>query len=178
MVALSPLVNGPPTVRLERAADTAQVRVVHERAFGRPDEANLVEVLRDSAGAVSLVALVDGRAVGHLLFTPVTVDGVAPAGSGTGLAPLAVLPEHQRQGIGSALVRAGLDVCRSLGHTFAVVLGHPEYYPRFGFVPASVRGLGCEFDVPAEAFMVLELRSGALDGARGVVHYRPEFADV
>ena len=95
-----------------------------------------------------------------------------------GLAPLAVLPEHQRQGVGSQLVKAGLDACRSQGLFAVLVLGHPEYYTRFGFVPASTKGLQYEHAVPPEAFMVLALQSGALAHERGVVRYRPEFSAV
>jgi putative acetyltransferase len=93
-----------------------------------------------------------------------------------GLAPLAVLPDHQRQGVGSQLVRAGLETCRSRGLSVIVVLGHPEYYPRFGFVPASMKGLEYEHVGPSEAFMVLELQPGVLAHARGVVRYHPEFS--
>jgi putative acetyltransferase len=90
---------------------------------------------------------------------------------------MAVLPECQRQGVGSQLVRAGLDSCRASRHDAIVVIGHPEFYPRFGFVPAVTKGLRCEFDVPPEVFMVLELRTGALDSsAGGFVKYRPEFS--
>jgi putative acetyltransferase len=91
---------------------------------------------------------------------------------------MAVLPEHQRRGVGSLLVRAGLEECRRAGHGCVVVLGHPEYYPRFGFVPASRHGLAWEHSAPDEAFMVLALRDGALDGLGGVVRYAPEFGAV
>ena len=92
-----------------------------------------------------------------------------------GLAPMAVLPEYQKRGIGSALVERGFDECRRIGHNIVVVVGHPEYYPRFGFTPAREQGLGCEFDVPDEVFMVAELSPGTLDGRQGLVKYHPEF---
>jgi putative acetyltransferase len=95
-----------------------------------------------------------------------------------GLAPMAVLPEYQRQGVGSHLVRAGLDVCRSRGIGAVVVVGHPAYYPKFGFVRASTKGLAYEHTVPDEAFMALELQSGLLEHAHGVVRFRPEFSMV
>ena len=95
-----------------------------------------------------------------------------------GLAPMAVLPARQRGGIGSALVRAGLDACRQLGCTAVVVLGHPAYYPRFGFQPASRFALGCEYDVPDEAFMALEVEPGSLVGKAGTIRYHRAFAEV
>jgi putative acetyltransferase len=124
---------------------------------------------------VALVAEVEGRVVGQILFSPVTVEPPPEGLRVMGLAPLAVLPEFQRRGIGSQLVRAGLEACRSLAFDFVVVLGHPAYYPRFGFVPACSRGLGCEYPVPEEVFQVLELRPSSLAGVKGVVRYRPEF---
>jgi len=163
-------------IRPERDGDRDQIRVVNERAFGGPAEADIVDELRDSAGSISLVAIVDDRIAGHIFFTPVSIDGVAPLGASVGLAPLAVLPELQRRGIGSTLVRAGLDACRSAGYGIVVVLGHPEYYPRFGFLPSSRAGLVCEFPVSPEAFMALELVPGALAAVRGMVRYHPRFS--
>jgi putative acetyltransferase len=91
---------------------------------------------------------------------------------------MAVRPALQRRGIGSALVREGLARCRAAGHRIAVVLGHPEYYPRFGFSPGAPRGIRSTWEVPDDVFMVLELVPGALDGVAGIVHYRPEFAEL
>ena len=166
----------PVLVRREQTQDFDAVRVVNERAFGRPGEARIVDALRGLADAISLVAVFDHQVVGHILFTPVSIgDADAPL-SATGLAPMAVLPEFQRRGIGSALVNAGLDACRAAGHDLAVVLGHPDFYPRFGFVVAADHQLSCEYPAPREAFMVVELRPGALRRARGLARYRPEFA--
>ena len=164
-------------IRPETARDAEQVRVVNERAFGRPNEAAIVDAVRDTPDAISLVAVDGERVVGHILFTPVRIDGSESAIRAIGLAPMAVLPGYQRRGVGSQLVSAGLDACRAAGHDVVVVLGHPEYYPRFGFVPARTRGLECEYPVPAEVFMVMELRTGGLGGVRGLVRYRSEFAD-
>jgi putative acetyltransferase len=166
-------------LRRELPTDVEAVRDVHDRAFGQPHEGRLVDSLRSSAARrVSIVAEVDGRIMGHIYFSPVTVECSAARLEGMGLAPLAVLPEFQRQGIGSQLVQRGLEECRQLGERFAVVLGHSEYYPRFGFVPAATMNLSCEYPVTPEAFMVLELRAGALDGCRGLVKYGPEFAGL
>jgi putative acetyltransferase len=166
-------------VRRERPEDRAAIRQVNTLAFGRPDEANLVGALRGSGKAVlSLVAVEDERIVGHILFSPVTIDTgdrILPA---LGLAPMAVVPDRQRCGIGSRLVTAGLAECRNAGYHCVVVLGHPTHYPRFGFVPASRHGIRSEFEVPDEAFMILAWGEGVLDGRGGLVRYQPEFRSV
>lgn len=167
-------------VREESAADRTEVREVVAAAFGRDDEADLVEALREAGAAViSLVAVADDRVVGHILFSPVTIEpddeSAIESFTALGLAPLAVAPDEQRRGIGAALTQAGLELCRRLGHDAVFVLGHPEYYPRFGFAPAGEQGLRCEYDVPPEVFMVAELRPGALGDLRGLVKYHPAF---
>jgi putative acetyltransferase len=143
-----------------------------------------VDALRARGQAMlSLVAVEAPEVVGHILFSPVTIEPVGePAGESSagrvtalGLGPMAVLPTRQRQGIGSLLVRTGLEACRAAGHGCVVVLGHPEYYPRFGFAPASRYGVRWEHPAPDEAFMLLELRAGALGGRGGIVRYQPEF---
>ena len=161
-------------IRPEEPEDADGVRLVNRHAFGRSSEAALVDAVRDSADAISLVATVATKIVGHILFTLVQVGG-EPGPSVVGLAPMAVLPAYQRQGIGSQLVWAGLDACRVRGHGLVVVVGQPAFYPKFGFVPASTKGLEYELPVPPEAFMVLELQAGALTRAHGVVRFRPEF---
>ena len=165
-------------VRAEQRADRQAIFAVNAGAFETTAEAELVERLREQAHPlISLVAEQAGRTVGHILFSPVTVEG-----NGSlflmGLGPMAVLPEQQRQGIGSALVRAGLDRCRKSGVQAVVVLGHPRYYPRFGFEPASGSGLRCEYEVPDEAFMAMEIQPGILDGASGLALYHAAFASV
>jgi putative acetyltransferase len=167
------------TIRPEKPEDIPAIRIVNERAFGRPAEAELVDALRQNGkAAISLVAEDDGRIVGHVFFSPVTIQSKGTGLMGIGLAPLAVIPERQNQRIGSMLVEHGLRLCREEGHPFAVVLGHPDYYPRFGFVPASRFGIKSEYDVADEVFMVMELREGALCGCAGVVKYQPEFNEV
>ena len=162
-------------IRKEAPADVAAVHRVNELAFGQPAEAKLVDALRTAARPfISLVAEDDGKIVGHICFTAVTgVDA-----SVAGLAPMAVMPGRQKRGIGSRLVEAGLEECRRAGFTVVVVLGHPEYYPRFGFRPASSFGLRSEYDVPDPVFMAMELSPGAADGVNGLVRYHEAFAAV
>lgn len=164
-------------VRAESPRDSAAVYEVNRAAFGRPDEAALVDALREAgAPLVSMVAVEDGTVVGHILFSPVSVEPESPNGfRAVGLAPLAVLLARQGRGVGSELVESGIEECRRRGYDAIFVLGDPPYYRRFGFVPAAASGLRCEFSVPEEAFMGKELRPGALDGARGLVRYRMEF---
>ena len=165
-------------IRSERDGDAAAIRRVVERAFGRREEAALVDALRGRAEPhVSLVASIGRDIVGHVLFTPVTIES-APATLSLGLAPLAVIPEHQRRGVGSRLVRDGLDACRALGCGLVVVLGDPAFYGRFAFEPARRHDLRSEYDAPDDAFMVIELVEGCLGGAHGLVRYRPEFSLV
>jgi len=167
------------TVRVEKAEDHALVRHLNERAFGRPNEAALVDALRAAAHPqISLVAVKDGQVAGHIFFSPVSVESGDAIFMAMSLAPMAVMPEHQRQGIGSALVQEGLRECQQVGCKAVVVLGHPEYYRRFGFIPASQKGLRCEYPVPDEVFMVVELQPDALVGQQGLVTYRPEFSEV
>jgi putative acetyltransferase len=166
-------------IRAERPEDVEAVRAIHLAAFGRASEAKLVDRLRSVASTVSCVAVQAGHIVGHIFFSPVTIGGSCPdPGLVMGLAPLAVLPDCQRQGIGTLLVRQGLADCAHLGCKAVVVLGHPNYYPRFGFIPAREKAIDCTYPVPDEVFMVLELVAGALQHCSGIVQYRPEFADL
>jgi putative acetyltransferase len=165
-------------IRPEVEADAAAVRAVNEAAFETRAEADLVEALRcKDVSLVSLVAEAEGGVIGHILFSPVTLVEHAQL-KVMGLAPMAVAPEHQRKGVGSALVRQGLARCKDLGYCAVVVVGHAKYYPRFGFVPAHLHGLRCEYDVPSDVFMVAELEAGALSKASGVVRYDDAFASV
>ncbi|MCL4265716.1 MAG: N-acetyltransferase [Anaerolineae bacterium] len=167
-------------IRREQPEDEAAVRQVNEAAFGRPAEADLVDALRRrDVVTLSLVAERGGEVVGHILFTPVTITnengGVVTA---VGLGPLAVSPHSQREGIGAQLTQTGIEMLWQAGHEILIVLGHPEYYPRFGFASASRFGIRWEIEVPDEAFMVMALKPGALDGVTGIVRYQPEFNGV
>jgi putative acetyltransferase len=174
-------------VRAEYSQDIAAIHDVNVAAFGRDNEANLVDRLRGITSTFSFVAVESDsrserlrqRLVGHIFFSPVEIAGECLQDLLIlGLAPVAVLPNYQRQGIGSLLIRYGLKECARLGFHAVVVLGSPTYYSRFGFVSAKDKGLGCEYAVPDEAFMALELVDSALAGCVGVVKYRSEFGTV
>lgn len=164
-------------VRPEQPSDHPAIRSLLEAAFGRSAEANLVDALRASGMLlVSLVATSGSTVIGHIAFSPVTLDNqTVPI---LGLAPLSVHPSHQRQGAGSLLAFAGLNACRDLGASATVVLGDPSYYSRFGFSPASSFGLRSEYDVPPEAFQAIELQPASLSSLSGLIRYRPEFANM
>jgi putative acetyltransferase len=167
-------------IRDERLEDARAVREVLETAFPEAIEADLVEKLREHCrDRVALVAVEDDRIVGHILFTPVTIERPDGSLAGFGLAPMAVRPEHQRRGIGSALVRAGIDRLRRFRCPFVIVVGHPGYYPRFGFVRASTHGVRCQWDgVGDEAFMILVLEPPLAATLAGLAKYRPEFDEA
>ena len=167
------------TIRPEQPEDASRVRHINELAFEQSAEADIVDKLRIACtDSLSFVAE-DDAVVGHILFTPVVIDSAAGRVVGMGLAPMAVLPDRQQQGIGSQLVRRGLDVLRGRGCPFVIVVGHPEYYPRFGFEPASKHKLTCQWEgVPDAAFMVLILDAQAMAGVSGVPKYRDEFNEV
>ncbi|AKB26404.1 GCN5-related N-acetyltransferase [Methanosarcina sp. MTP4] len=179
----------PLNIRPETPSDYPGISEVNDLAFWQPAEGKLVEKLRQNPKFVpelSLVAEIDGKIVGHILFLPVVVK----SGAGNeeyeeykeyetiSLAPVSVRPEFQKQGIGSRLIKEGLETCKKLGYGSVIVLGHPEYYSSFGFEPASKWGIKDPFGAPEEAFMALELKEGALEGISGVVEYPEEFSDV
>ena len=165
------------SIRPEEPRDDSSIHAINLAALEGGPEADLVDTLRSScADCLSLVAEEAGELMGHILFTPVTVEGPDGMIEGMGLAPMAVTPELHRSGIGSQLVSHGLEVLRKRSCPFVVILGHPEYYPRFGFERASAHGLRSQWDgVPDEAFMVTVFDRGSLAGGGGVARYREEF---
>ena len=167
------------TIRRETPGDLPAIHHIHTVAFGRPNEADLVDALRrNNALTISLIAVQKGHVVGHIALSPVTITSSTTTIEALGLGPMAVLSAYQRRGIGSQLVEAGLTACHHTSYGVVVVLGHPYYYLRFGFIPAKPWGIVWEHDAPEEAFMVKEIRDGALAQTRGVVQYRPEFDGV
>ena len=165
------------TVRPEQPDDILAVHMVNEQAFGQSAEADIVDALRAACPDIlSLVAESNGRIVGHIFFSPVTISDTTGTIPGMSLAPMAVAPEHQRQGIGLQLVNAGLAILRERTCPFVIVLGHPEYYPRFGFVPASRHGITCQWEgIPDEVFMILIFDRASMSGVSGTARYRDEF---
>jgi putative acetyltransferase len=174
-------------VRAERLEDISAIHKINGLAFGRENEADLVDRLRKVTHTFSFVAVKLNQIVGHIFYSPVEIEGEWTDDLLIlGLAPVAVLPEYQRQGIGSLLIRYSLEECARLGCKAVVVLGNPMYYSRFGFVSAKEKGLKCEYvelgTAPEEAFMVLELdwifaKKGGLKECKGMVKYRLEFGE-
>lgn len=162
-------------IRNETTHELEETRKLNIIAFEQDAEANLVDNLR-KAGCeiISLVALKEGKTVGYIMFSPVTVDNQVV---GMGLAPMAVLPEYQKQGIGSLLVKEGIKQVKEKGYNLIIALGHPEYYPKFGFEPACKYGLKSEYEVPDEVFMVLVFDKN-LKFKDKLIKYRHEFAEV
>jgi putative acetyltransferase len=166
-------------IRIEEHEDIDEINAVNQAAFAGSTEALLVRRLRDEdAVTLSLVAEVDYEIVGHILFSPVTLEFNLMNKQYVGLAPLAVLPAYQNQKIGSQLVRAGLEKCMAMGWSGAFVLGDPKYYARFGFQRADKFGFFCEYDETGDHFMAAAIRPGGLDGSGGLVSYHSIFNEV
>jgi putative acetyltransferase len=180
------MVEGEMEIRRERLGDEARIHDVNAAAFGREGEAALVDALRANGKLVlSLVAEADGEVVAHVAFSPAVIELPQAKLDVLALGPVAVLPEHQRKGIGSRLIQRGFDECRALGHNLIFLLGHPTYYPRLGFKPAKplgVRWSGDSSDGDCEPFMVYELQAEALahqlNGRQGVFWFAKEFDEV
>jgi putative acetyltransferase len=169
----------PITIRSERPEDKDAVYAVNRAAFGREDEARLVDTMRQAGDlSLSLVALVAGRIVGHVAFSSVTIQHNPTGLMVLGLAPIAVLPDYQRQGVGKALILEGLAQCRAMGTDAIVLVGHTSYYPRFGFLPASRYDLKYKGEDFGDAFMILEITQGAAAQLSGRVDYVAAFDEV
>lgn len=168
-------------IRPELSNDYGKITELNNRAFGRPGEGRLVEALRHNhlfIKGLSLVAVLQGKLVGHILFFPILIRGEGKIFRSLALAPMAVLPQYQRIGIGTALVSTGIDEARAGKHGSVIVLGHRDYYPRFGFIPASRYGIFPPFPVPDDVFLAIELFPEGLKGVKGTVEYPPEFGEI
>jgi len=165
-------------IRSEKTEDIDRIREINISSFGEESEANLVAALRKSGiPLISLVAEENNNVIGHILFSPVTIDDCTSI-SIAGLAPMSVLPQFQRKGIGSILAKEGLHQCKQAGYSAVVVLGHPEYYPRFGFIPSVIYGIRSEYDVPENVFMIMELTEDSLKDCHGKVKYHEVFMQL
>jgi len=166
-------------IRNERIDDIKSIWLINSQSFETDAEANLVDNLRASGiPFISLVAETNNKLAGHILFTPVKLVGAKKGIKIAGLAPMAVLPDFQNNGIGSKLVEDGLKQCEDEGYEAVVVLGHPNYYPKFGFIPSVKYGIKSEYDVPDEVFMVKELVRNSLSQISGVLKYHSEFSKL
>lgn len=169
------------TIRIEKKQYFAEVYELHKLAFGQSNESVLVDKLRLSDRFVpelSLVAVLDNKVCGHILFTKVFIQSEGINTESLALAPMAVLPEFQKSGIGKKLVESGLEKARALNYESVIVLGHSDYYPRFGFKPASLFGISSPWEVSDEVFLVLELKENALKNIQGLVNYVQPFIEL
>jgi putative acetyltransferase len=167
-------------IRQEIASDYEKVYEINKLAFQQESESKIIEQIRKGNNFIpelSLVAEVNSEIVGHILFSKIKIVGDSTFDS-LALAPMAVIPEFQKRGIGSKLIRRGIEKAKELGFDSIIVLGHKDYYPKFGFQKASKWGIQCPFEAPEEAFMAIELTEKALDGKSGIVHYPDEFMEV
>lgn len=163
-------------IMLEKPEQRAEVLALNRLAFNGEEEARIIEALtRDDLVVLSLVVLEGDKVTGHILFSRLEVEVDGRPVKAVSLAPMAVLPDHQNKGIGSALVRRGLDLLAARGFEAVIVLGHTEFYPRFGFLPETVRHIACPFE-GLDAFMGLELKPGVLAGLSGECRYPAAFA--
>lgn len=163
------------TIRTEQPVDIPAIRLVNRLAFQQDQEGHIVDALRAAGAALlSLVAVVNGEVIGHILYSPASIGTL----TGAALGPMAVRPDCQRQGVGSRLVEAGTAILQASGCPFIVVVGHEAYYPRFGFTAAASRGISCGWDVPDDAFMIRVLDERVMQGVSGLTTFRHEFSTI
>jgi putative acetyltransferase len=168
-------------IRAETENDYPKIREVNDLAFEQENEGRLIERLRQTEKYIpelSLVAELDDEIIGHILFYPITIHSDISKFLSISLGPMAVTPVLQRKGIGSQLVIEGLEAAKKLGHRSVIVVGHPEYYPKFGFKRASQWNIKVPFEVPDDAFLAMELAEGELEGKSGTVEYPKEFNEA
>lgn len=172
-----------PVVRTENSSDQKAVFEINTLAFGQENEARLVDALRQNHSVfipeLSLVATIGSEVAGHILFTKIQIlDINGNSHQSLALAPMAVAPKFQKSGIGSLLIRKGIETAKILDYQSVIVLGHEHFYPKFGFIPAAKWNIKAPFDVPPEVFMAMELENGALQNVTGTVVYPGEFTAV
>ncbi|QHE54049.1 GNAT family N-acetyltransferase [Pontibacillus sp. HMF3514] len=168
-------------IRQENEEDINEVKEVNDLAFNQEDEFELIERLRDSNAFIPELSLVavnnENNVIGHILFTRISIENEGRSVPSLALAPMAVHPHFQKKGIGGSLINEGIKRAKSLGFESVVVLGHDQYYPKFGFLKASHYNIEAPFDVPDEAFMVQELKENALQHVEGTVRYSTPFME-
>lgn len=179
--AQNPTFDTRLNIRPETKKDFPKITQVNDSSFGQKNEGKLIEKLRQTENYIpelSLVAELDDKIIGHILLYPITIHSDISKFQSISLGPMAVTPVHQHKGIGSRLVKEGLEAAKKLGHRSVIVVGHPEYYPKFGFKRASQWNIKVPFEVPDDAFLALELVEGELEGKRGTVEYPEEFNEA
>lgn len=169
-------------IRKERLEDHEEIKELNNEAFGTENEAKLIEAIRSSTKFINELSLVaetsSKEIIGHILFSKITIETANGAVDSLALAPMAVKPNFQNRGVGSSLVREGLQRCKQLGYSSVIVLGHPSFYPKFGFVTAASKGIRPPFKVSEEVFMVFEVKENALENVNGIVKYPEAFSNV
>jgi len=169
------------TIRQESREDLVRIKEINDRAFEQEDEGKLVYKLRGKdqfLPELSLVAETDKTVIGHILFYPVKINSSHQEHTTLSLGPMSVLPEYQKKGIGEKLINEGLKLAKDFGFRSVIVVGHPEYYPKFGFTKASRWSIKVPFEVPDEVFMALEIIEGELQDKSGIIEYPAEFMEM
>lgn len=166
-------------IRKEQERDFDEIYRLNYESFDQKDEAELIDELRENNGVIiSLVALLSNLLAGHILYAPCQITSHNTTLTGAALGSMAVLPEYQNKGIGKELVKESIEIISEAGYPFITVLGHPEYFPKFGFEPAKKHGLQFQWNVPDNVFMGLILDKERMSNIRGTVYYRPEFSKL